>query len=365
MTASIQLSPCLTRKLEHQICIAAQEVALHYAQNFFWSSWHSWNALNTGTPEPTRKFWDALAPFGTCLGVSTHIYFALRDALAEHADPDVQAYTEQVKLMTCAQHATSEMGYHAIVALCFDTHAIVIDHSLHSTAFKVPLGGEFAMQSYIPLFGEPGQERFKYFRNEAGAFKLTMDSVVPTYPALSFTEMDVDASVTQLAIPAARTLKPLKSHLDIMLPPRKYLAVRSLLDVEPARISSVPVNGKFLATTLRVQIDFGEPALLMQVPRADWLTEDQGMAWIGRITAMPGFRLHCLASAHLKVGLSAKFAAKMGRVEREELEFMASLGEEFGLDRKVVFDLAESVFRVWGPYRDGVGSLVMDMPQCP
>jgi hypothetical protein len=332
MTASIQLSPCPHQKIEHQIFIAAQEVALHYAQNFFWSSWHSWNALNTGTPEPTRKFWDALAPFGTCLGVSTHIYIALRNVLAELADPDVQAYAEQVKLMTCAQHATSEMGYHAIVALCFDTHAIVIDHSLHSTAFKVPLGGEFA---------------------------------IPTYPALSFTEMDVDASVTQLAIPAAQTLKPLKGHPDIMLPPRKYVAVRSLLDVEPARISSVPVNGKFLATTLRVQIDFGEPALLMQVPRADWLTEDQGMAWIGRITAMPGFRLHCSASAHLKVGLSAKFAAKMGKVEREELEVMASLGEEFGLHRQVIFDLAESVFRVWGPYRVGSGSIVQDMPQRP
>ncbi|KAF2034788.1 hypothetical protein EK21DRAFT_107913 [Setomelanomma holmii] len=257
------------------------------------------------------------------------------------------------------------MGYHAIVAICFDTHAIVIDHSLKSTAFRVLLGELVNLEPYVPLFSEQGQERFKYFLNGADAYTLTMDSVFGTYPALSFTEMDINASVTQLAIPAAKQVKPLQDRPKILLPPRKYVSVRSLLDREPELIASTPVDGKFLATTLCVQIDFGEPALLMQIPRADWLDTEQGRLWVGKLSAMDGFKLRRKASAHLKVALSANFAREMGEVEMEELEIMASLGEEFGLDRKVIHDFAESVFRVWVPYRDGLVDTIVDLVEHP
>jgi hypothetical protein len=87
--------------------------------------------------------------------------------------------------------------------------------------------------------------------------------------------MDIGAFVLQLAIPAAKEVKPLKSQTDIVLPPRKYVSVRSLLDEEPDLLVSVPMDGKFLSTTLRLQADFGAPALLMQIPRADWLDKKQ------------------------------------------------------------------------------------------
>ncbi|KAF1942684.1 hypothetical protein EJ02DRAFT_159660 [Clathrospora elynae] len=161
--------------------------------------------------------------------------------------------------------------------MCFNTFALVIYHSLHPKEAKVPLGAEFAMLPYILLFNYKGKERFSYFLDE-GRYMLTMDSCLITYPALSFTDTDVNAIVAQLAIPAASERKVWKGGEGVLLlPTHKCVSVLSLLDEVPKLLPSVPVSGKFLATTLRVQVDFGELALLMQIPRADWLYEAQGV----------------------------------------------------------------------------------------
>jgi hypothetical protein len=175
MAAPFQVfpSPSPSEETEEQIFNIASGIALEYAQNFFWSSWHPWDAVNQGNTNETPAFWNVLAPFGTCLGASTHIFHALRDALAKHADADFQKYVQDVKLVTSAsaQYAPSEGEvYHAVVALCFDTFAIIIDHSLNSTAFKLPLNGRYLLEPYVPMFSsEQGQDRFRYFQTEVCA----------------------------------------------------------------------------------------------------------------------------------------------------------------------------------------------------
>jgi hypothetical protein len=175
--------------------------------------------------------------------------------MANHFNDEIAKHAGDVKLMTCAQHATSKIGYHAIVAICSETGAIVIDHSLNSTAFRLILGQVDELDPYIPLFNEKAQERSQYFIKDDDEYRLAMNSALPdsSYPPLSFTDEDVDAAVSPLAIPAAKEVKPLKGQNDIVMPPRKYVSVRSLLNEESYLLASVPVNGKFLSTTLRMQ----------------------------------------------------------------------------------------------------------------
>lgn len=78
--------------------------------------------------------------------------------------------------------------------MCFDDFAIVIDYALHPVAFQVPIGDTSDMAPYFPLFGEPGQGRFKYFIN-GGKIKLTMDNEEGTYPTLFFSEVNSDNAV--------------------------------------------------------------------------------------------------------------------------------------------------------------------------
>ena len=104
----------------------------------------------------------------------------------------------------------------------------------------------------------------------------------------------------------------------------------------------------------------------MQIPRADWLKKGQGKAWVCTLVQLPVFKLKCKASAHLKIDLGAKHNAKMGRSEHQQLEIMATLGNEFGLDRQLIFDLANSIFRARVPYRaDSQGCCRIDMARCP
>jgi hypothetical protein len=358
MAAPFQVfpSPSPSEETEEQIFNIASGIALEYAQNFFWSSWHPWDAVNQGNTSEKPAFWNALAPFGTCLGASTHIFHALRDALAKHADADVQKYVQDVKLVTfaSAQYAPSEGEvYHAVVTLCFDTFAIIIDHSLNSTAFKLSLNGEYLLEPYVPMFSsEQGQDRFRYFQTEEGSYVLTMDTLGEYAPPHVFGEMNLEASVSQLAIPAAKVVTPHTYRPEISLPPRKYVIVRSLLDEKPTFIASVPVkDGKFLASTLDVQADFQHPALAMQVPRADWIETARGAVWISKCSLHYNFEIRSEAMVHFKANLSAEHKAEMGDFERQQVEVLASLGSEFGIDPQVIWDMAASIFRVWAPYR--------------
>jgi hypothetical protein len=277
MSSSIYATPAPSQAIERQLFDLANQVALYYAQTFHWSSFHAFNAVSQADanfeslPTDGKAFWEALISFGSCLGASTLIYHALRDAVANHAGPEVAKYADTVQLMTCAQHVSSEMQYHAIVAMCFRSFAFAIDHSLHPTAFKVPVGGEFAMFAYIPLFSNLGQERFKYYVSDSGVYMLTMDSTMITYSALAFTPQYVSTTVSQIAIPAASETKPVKGgDSDVLLPPRKYVSVHTLLNEEPKYIPSAPIHGKYLTTAIR-----------SRSTSASQLYSSRSLAWTG------------------------------------------------------------------------------------
>jgi hypothetical protein len=368
---SIHATPAPSHLIEPQLFDLANQVALYYAQTFHWSSFHAFNAVSQAESNAeslstdAKAFWEALIPFGSCLGASTLIYHALHTAVANHTDPEIAKYADTVQLMTCAQHASSEMQYHAIVAMCFGSFAVAIDHSLYPTAFKVPLGSEFAMFAYIPLFSNLGQERFKYFLSDSGAYMLTMDSTIITYPALSFTPQDVSTTVSQLAIPAASETKPVEGgNSDVLLPPRKYVSVRALLDEEP-HIPSAPLHGKFLTTAMRIQIDFGDPALLVQIPRADWLDKPQGAAWVSRIKSFEGYIEKCEAKVHLSLKLSAKTDDEPPNREQQHIDMLGEIVEEFGIEGTVIDEMVDAIFAAWDENREPVIATTIrrDSPQ--
>jgi hypothetical protein len=176
---------------EHRILKVASKIALDHARKLFWISFASFNAVDQGKSDPgsAEVFWEEQRPYVSCLVASTLIYHALVEAIANHPDNQVEKHAGEFKLMTCAQHATSELGYQAIVAICFGTRAIVIDHSLNSDAFRVVLGQVYEMEPYVPLFSEKGQERFSCFLDDDGNHTMTMDSAISSsFPPLSFTD---------------------------------------------------------------------------------------------------------------------------------------------------------------------------------
>ena len=353
---SVTASP--SPKVQVLLFEVANQVALKHAQEYNWSTWHSWDVIDeaaskgqVGLRGTERYFWATTGRFGSCLGASTRIVTDLQAELGSNSDTKLRQYAKAVQLMTCAQRATAESQYHAVVGMCFDCFAIIIDHALHPAAFKVSLGSVFYMAPYIPLFRQKSQERFKYLL-EDGKYKLMMDNKESTYEPLYFSEMDINKATDQIAIPAALEKQLVKGQEHILMPPRKYISVRSLLDREPQLIAAERVEGGWLATTVRIQVDFAFPMISMQIPMTDWLLKPQSKDWYSRLVHAPGcLRVtHTDATVLLEQELDAQ-VREQPYYELPGLVHMQALGEEFGLCYSVLNDLMWSVYRVWAPYR--------------
>ncbi|KAJ4373504.1 hypothetical protein N0V86_007644 [Didymella sp. IMI 355093] len=336
------------------------------ASGYQWSTWHPWNIVNDpdfdrqyGIRGMERDFWSLTEPFGSCLGASTSILSRLQGKIAGDTDSMIRRYANYVQLMTSAKHATSDNNHHAVVAMCFNDFAIVIDHALHPVAFKVVLGSTFNMAPYIPLFGKPGRERFKYFM-EDGKFKLTMNNEKGSYPTLFFSGMDADKAVNQLTIPAAEEKQSIKGREHTLMPPRKYLSIRSLLDRKPQAIHAVHVDDKWLATTVRIQVNFEKTEISMQVPNLDWLLQLQGEAWHQKLYTAEGIGINFRAAVRerptketvlLTLPLNAQIQEYPNPDELRGITLLQSLAYEFGLENDVLNQMMHSVYRVWAPYR--------------
>lgn len=357
-----------TPEVQDRLFKIANQVALKYAQDYAWSTWHSWDVVDqatsegqAGLPATDRFFWHTTGRFGSSLGASTRIVTELQGELGSSPEAwGLREYAITVRLVTPVQRAITETVYHTVVAMCFDFFAIVINHALHPEAMKIPIGGEFYMSPYIHLSGSKGQERFKYFL-EDGEYKLTMDNKQSTYELLHFSEIDIDVATNQLAIPSALEKRRVKGQEHILLPPRKHLSVRSLLDEKPQLIAAVPIDNKWLATTLRIQVDFANPTLTMQIPMADWAMKPQGKDWLQCLAHAPSeMRVtHTNAVILLQVELDAE-KYESPYYELSALALLWALGEEFGLCYSVLNDMVHSVYRVWAPYRAKRTDVVVD-----
>lgn len=365
MVPANSISPSPSPDIQVRLFKIANQIALKNAQEYQWSTWHPWNVVDDaeanyqfGIRGMDRYFWSLTGRFGSCLGASTRIYTQLQGELAGNPDLGLRPFVNTVQLMTSAQHAATETGYHVVVAMCFDEFAIVIDHAFHPAAFRIPLGGYFDMAPYIPLFGESDRGRFEYFL-EDGEHKLTMDNEEYSHSPLYFSVMDVNKATNQLAIPAAEEKQLVKGHDHVLMPCRKYLSIRSLLDKEPRLIAAEPVDGKWLATTMRIQVQFANPEISMQVPNRDWLTCQQGKDWNKRFK---NYLLKCADSAQtlqtwvtdevilLRLPLDAE-VQEQPYAELGGLLIMQALGEEFDLKYEVLNEMMWSVYRAWAPYR--------------
>jgi hypothetical protein len=204
-----------TPEVAGQLLKVANNVALKYAQNYYWSTWRSWNAFRFGT-----------GLFEDHLGVVSLIYAELCVELCLREDELGCEYAPTVEQM-CSTQATGEERHHSVVALCFDSFAIVIDHALHPTAFRVPLGGVFKMHSYIPISGPEGQERFEYYL-EDGKYRLTMDSKHASYEPFQFFGLNGNKEMSRLAPIIEKDYD--HEMVNGVLPASKHFSFRSLLD---------------------------------------------------------------------------------------------------------------------------------------
>ncbi|KAF3037720.1 hypothetical protein E8E11_003894 [Didymella keratinophila] len=162
-------------------------------------------------------------------------------------------------------------------------------------------------------------------------------------------------------IRAAKERKPVEGQEHVLIPTRKYLSVRSLLDEQPQLIHAVPVDGKWLATAVRIQVNFGKAEISMQIPNHDWIGRIQSKSWLLALRPYRKANWSAFQDAVqqkrtketilLTRALDAQTNVEPTADDYCGIALMQSMAYEFGLENDVLNSMMHSVYRLWAPYR--------------
>jgi hypothetical protein len=168
-----------------------------------------------------------------------------------------------------------------------------------------------------------------------------MERVGSNEAAVQFSEIDHNTALQQITLRAAK-----ESKLGLRVPSKKLLVVRSLMNERPTKIASTPLDAEFVVTACRVQIDFAQRTLTMQIPLADWLLKPQNVRYLSRLQRSPMYKPINDAIVNLIVDLSSP---RDDDLVLEHLRLIGEVGERLGLARGEILRMTDSVDRVWRP----------------
>ncbi|KAF2871215.1 hypothetical protein BDV95DRAFT_607481 [Massariosphaeria phaeospora] len=343
----IQVTAHPTPRASRVLYNTVNEIALQYTLSHHWSSFHTWeyiqkHKLDRHTVE--ESLCSALSPHGTCLTVSILVAKALRAAIAKTTS--ISQYAKHVKLLTSTAQFTPRTRFHAVVALCFDTYALVIDHAKHPTAFAVPLNGCYDTLEFVRLLGDTDQTRWHYssaWTCEGPVFTLRSDDMYSEKATLTYGELDSTAALRQLTIPSHSELR--RGPNGTQLPPRQYFMLNKPLAHKPKHLPSVSTPLGHVAEVCFVQVSFHERTMMVMIPYEDWLVKAENRGWS---EALEGRRMVWRVDeriALLRIPLDGVFERGVLRDREGDLRLAGRIAEALGVPRGVVVHMAKAAIR--------------------
>ena len=322
---------------EKSLVDIADQVSLQHSLTVHWSTWHTWDyytRVNPGVTEANVRIWKDIAPFSTCVGMTYQVAKNLGAAL--RAAPSLARGLERLRTVACPASADSTQPYHCVTGVFMDSYCIVIDPVFSVKAFTVPYNGSFETLPYITTSGRTQQRCFRYFARPSGDKVLTMEKVGSVDAAVQFSDIDHNTALQQISMRAARN-----TRISSKVPSKKVVVVRSLMDEKPTKIASTPLNAEFVVTACRVQIDFGERILTMQIPSNDWLFKPENKRYLLRLQHSPMYTP--VNDAVLNLVIALKSLSNDG-IALDQLLLMGEIGERLGLARGEILRIADSLW---------------------
>ncbi|KAL8795011.1 MAG: hypothetical protein Q9195_002459 [Heterodermia aff. obscurata] len=198
-----------------------------------------------------------------------------------------------------------------------DQYCVAIDPVFSAKAFKVPYKGWFETLPYITTSGRFQQRCFHYIAGPSGEKLLT------------------------ISMRAARESKP-----GFQVPSKKILVVRSLMNEKPTKIASTQLNAAFVVMACRVQVDFAQRTLTMQIPSTDWLFKHENERYLLRLQQSPMYTPVNDTVLNLVVVLGSP---PDDELVSGQLHLMGEVGERLGLARGEILRIADSLDYVRRP----------------
>ena len=264
------MTPAFSPSLCQAIQIADQ-ITRRCSASIQWSTWHSWNYFHE-KPDETQPsaIWDAIYPFGTCVGFCT---ITARDIKATYENtPGLEKLASQVEILTSWEINPSEpeLGKrprHSVVALLLPEACVLVDLVFSPIVIVIPAGGTFETIPYITMSGRRGKRVFFY-----NGVKLEMANPKREIVMRDlFRPMTSEEALSNIVKPNALRTVP-----GAPVPVSKVIIIRGIVREQPVKVPSVQLDvGAWMITTCRLQIDFSNRRLTMQVPLEDWLLKQR------------------------------------------------------------------------------------------
>ena len=264
------MTPTFSSTLDRAIQIADQ-ITRRCAASMQWSTWHTWDYFHKN-PGTTRSpaIWDDIYPFATCVGFSTIV---AQDLKASYENtPGLCHLASQVQILTSweinpSEPELGERPRHSAVALLLPEACVLVDLVFSPVVIVIPTGGIFETIPYITMSGRQGKRLFSY-----DGMKLEMAN--PKRETVMwdlFRPMTSGEALSQLVKPNASKTMP-----GVPIPATKAMIIRGIVRERPMKVPGVQLDvGAWMITTCRLQIDFWNRRLTMQVPLEDWLLKER------------------------------------------------------------------------------------------
>ena len=329
-------------QLEKLLLETADQISLQHSLTVHWSTWHTWdyyNRIEPGVMEANGHIWKDISPFSTCVGMTFLVAKNFRAAL--RTTPGLAQCYQKLRTVACPASADSVQPFHCLAGVFMDQYCVVIDPVFSAKAFIVPYNGSFETLPYITTSGRFQQRCFRYIPGPSGEKLLTMEKMGSIEAAVQFSDIDHNTALREISMRAARENEP-----GFQVPSKKVLVIRSLINEKPTNIASTPLNAEFVVTACRVQIDFAQRTLTMQIPSTDWLFKSENERYLLRLQQSPMYTPVNDAVLNLVVVLSPP---PDDELVSDQLHLMGEVGERLGLARGEILRIADSLYYVRRP----------------
>ena len=131
----------------------------------------------------------------------------------------------------------------------------------------IPSGGMFETIPYITMSGRRGKRVFFYESMKLKMANPKRETVVKDL----FRPMSPEEALNSIVKPNAFRTMP-----GVPVPVAKVMIIRGMVRERPKKVPGVQLDvGAWMITTCRLQIDFWNRRLTMQIPLEDWLLKER------------------------------------------------------------------------------------------
>lgn len=337
--------------------VIADDVAQRWSSSTQWSLWHTWDYFRCrdATLDPPSAVFEAIQPFTTCVGLCLAVAKDLSERLKSMTKIEeamgfsffagIEDYADKVQMLASGERDESDpvselRPRHTAVAMFFEECCVVLDLVFSPRVFVIPANATYTTMPYVTIKGHFAKRHFHYVVNSQGQ-RLQMShpkvANATKYQLLPITE---EEAVKGISYPGAT-----RTHPDSNIPTNKVVIIKGKVNEEPTKIPSMKLNdGTWMITMCRLQVDFLNRTLTIQIPFEDWLDKHRCPVY-DEIQRLPMFQRMEHGVANLTVQLVPDLKEKK---MDDELGHLRALGTRLGLAPVDFTRIVESVYEVWG-----------------